>query len=113
MTSPTEHSLSKLRKEGYTCAIVEHWNPFAKRRQDLFGFLDILGIKDDMPGVLGVQTTSKSNMGARILKIKREPIAKTWLMSGNLIVVDGWEKKAGKYELKRYYVTMDNIDVWE
>jgi len=28
-TSPTQLSLKKLREEGYTVAVVEHWNSFA------------------------------------------------------------------------------------
>jgi hypothetical protein len=39
-TSPTQLSLKKLREEGYTVAVVEHWNSFARIRQDLFGFID-------------------------------------------------------------------------
>lgn len=110
MTSPTEHSLAHYRKLGYICAITEHYNSFARRRQDLYGFIDIVAIHEEQSGVLGIQTTSKSNMSARILKIKKEPIAKTWLASGNRIVVDGWEKnKSGRYELTQYEITPENI----
>ena len=64
--SPTQLSLKKLRQEGYTVAIVEHWNAFARIRQDLFGFIDLLALKDKE--VLAVQTTSASNMSARAKK---------------------------------------------
>ena len=43
-TSPTQLSLKKLREEGYTVAVVEHWNSFARIRQDLFGFIDLLAL---------------------------------------------------------------------
>lgn len=110
MTSPTEHSLAYYRKQGYTCAITEHYNSFAHRRQDLYGFIDIVGIHENETGVLGIQTTSKSNMSARILKIKKEPVAKIWLAGGNRIIIDGWEKlKNGRYELTTYEVTPENI----
>ena len=46
-TSPTQLSLKKLREEGYiTIQVVEYWNSFARRRIDLFGFIDILAIKN-------------------------------------------------------------------
>ncbi|HQV57391.1 MAG TPA: hypothetical protein PKV27_05220, partial [Ilumatobacteraceae bacterium] len=59
-TSPTTLSLKALRDAGYTVAIVEHFNPHMRIRQDLFGFIDIIAIR---PGeTLAVQTTSRSNM---------------------------------------------------
>ena len=42
---PTQRTLARLRQEGaLEVAIVEHWNPHARIRQDLFGFIDILAI---------------------------------------------------------------------
>ena len=64
MTSPTQRSLAHLRALGYRVAIVERWNPFARIRQDLFGVLDLLAVKDGE--ILGVQVTSGSNVAARI-----------------------------------------------
>lgn len=94
MESPTTRSLKKLRKEGYTCAIVEHWNQFAKIRQDLYGFIDIIAIRENE--ILGVQTTSGANTAARKAKIlahKNYPIV---IGSGIRVVVHGWRKlKAG------------------
>ena len=89
-TSPTQRTLKKLRDEGYVCAIVEHWNQWAKIRQDLFGFIDIVAIKDTE--TLGVQTTSGSNTNARVNKIlenKYYPLVKK---AGWKIVVHGWRK---------------------
>lgn len=96
--TPTQRSKKYLENQGYTVAITERWNAFAKIRQDLFGIIDLLAIK---PGeVLGVQTTSGSNVSARLQKIKAAPVHKTILASGIKIVVHGWAKrKTGKYEL--------------
>lgn len=110
MTSPAQHSLAHYRKLGYTCAITEHFNAFARIRQDLYGFIDIVGVKDGETGVLAIQTTSKANMNARILKIKQEPISKIWLSGGNRIMVDGWKKLTnGRYELTQYEITPENV----
>lgn len=89
--SPTQRSLAKLRKDGWLVAITERWNPFAKIRQDLFGFVDLLAIKGDT--TLAVQTTSGDNVTARIAKIRALQSSSLWLESPNRkIVVHGWRK---------------------
>ena len=104
-TSPTKRSLDLLREEGYTVAITEHFNPWAKIRQDLFGFIDIVCIKSGVPGVLAIQTTTRENVTKRIAKIRLIPAHKIWLESDNRIEVHGWSKKAkvGKRKLWEVY----------
>jgi len=110
MSSPTQRSLDYLRKQGYTCQVVERWNPYGRVRVDLFGFIDIVGIKKGYTGVLGIQTTTRKNISARVLKIKREPVSKVWLLASNRIIVHGWEKnKLGKWDLYEEAITLDNI----
>ena len=87
--TPTQRSLKILRERGWTVWRVEHWNAFAKIRQDLFGFGDILAINKDT--VLIVQTTSGSNVSARMKKIQENPIAKLWLSPTRWIHVHGWK----------------------
>jgi len=41
-TPATQLTLREMRKRGYTCEVVEHWNSFTQRRNDLFGFIDVL-----------------------------------------------------------------------
>ena len=65
-TSPTQLSIKYLKDQGYTVAIVEHWNAFARIRQDLFGFIDIIALKGNE--TLAVQTTTATNMSARVKK---------------------------------------------
>lgn len=100
-TSPTQLTLKKLRGEGWTCAIVEHWNSFAKIRQDLFGFGDILCIDGNSTGI--VQCTTKSNMGARIKKIAGIPESRLWLSLGahRWLEVWGWFKNKGRWEVEQ------------
>jgi hypothetical protein len=91
--SPTQRSL-KYWKGLYTyVAKTEHWNAFAKVRQDLFGFADLVVLRLATKGVLAVQTTSAKNISAREKKIQDLPAAKAWLESGNQIIVEGWSKK--------------------
>ena len=68
--TPTQRSLAYLRNEGYLVAIVEHWNPFARIRQDLFGFIDLLAIRRDE--TLAVQVTA-SGVSSRVHKIEASP----------------------------------------
>lgn len=103
-TSPTQRSLKHLRDQGYTCAITEHWNSFIKRRQDLFGFIDLVAIHKDHPGVMAIQTTSGSNVAARIEKILGVEESRTWLEAGNRLVVHGWAKRGARGKRKLWTV---------
>lgn len=105
-TSPTQRSLALARKQGYTCQVVERWNSFAKVRQDLFGFIDIVCVHpmEDIKGVVGIQTTTRANMLARIQKIQAEQKAVHWLNAGGKITVHGWSKKGKRGEVKRWVV---------
>ena len=51
--SPAQLSLQALRERGYIVEMVEHYNSFTHRRKDLWGFIDILAIKEN--SVLAVQ----------------------------------------------------------
>lgn len=92
MTSPTQRTLALYRKQGYTCQITERWNPFAKVRQDLFGGIDILCMKDEEKGLLGIQTTSTAHAAERTRKLLAEPKMKTWVKTGNRLLVVSWRK---------------------
>ena len=105
MNTPTTRSLKLLRDEGYTVAVTEHWNAFANCRVDLFGFIDLVAIREDSPGVLGVQTTSVSNISARVEKIFSNPITKIWLKAGNRLEVHGWGKHGARGKRKLWDLT--------
>jgi hypothetical protein len=111
MNSPTQRSLKLLRDNGYTAAITEHFNSFIKIRQDLFGFIDIIAIRSDLRGVLGVQTTTKANMPARIEKISHIEAHKVWLEAGNKINVHGWRKLGKKGKRKLWQVDVRELTV--
>lgn len=101
-TSPTQLSLKKMRDEGFVCEVVEHWNPFARVRKDLFGFIDVLCIRNGV--VVGVQCTSYSNISARVKKIKNHENFDAVLASGIMVVVHGWRKVGGRWEYKIIYL---------
>jgi len=98
MKSPIQLSLKYLRRMGYECAVTEHWNPFAKVRQDLFGFSDILAFGHDE--FLLVQTTTRSNLSTRVKKIKGSAIADFWVRNGGKIEVHSWKKAGREWSVK-------------
>lgn len=94
--TPTQRTMDLLRKDGYLVAAVEKWNPHARIRQDLFGFIDVLAIRDGE--TLAVQTTSASNMSARVKKIADHESTQMVRNAGWRILIHGWRKSsAGKW----------------
>jgi len=100
MASPTQRTLARLKKENYDLiAITERWNPFAKIRQDLFGCIDILAIKDG--DTVAIQVTSYSNISARVNKITESSALPFLRSAGWTILCEGWKKeKNGRYTSK-------------
>ena len=107
-TSPTVRSLALLRKNGYSAQVTEKWNPYAKIRIDLFGFIDIVAIKEGEDGVVGVQTTTAAGFSARYKKILGIPAARIWLEAGNKILLHGWAKKGARGKRKLW----QTVDRW-
>jgi hypothetical protein len=104
--SPTERTLNELRKQGYSVAVVEKWNPHARVRIDLFGGIDLLAIR--RRETLGVQATSGNNLKARVKKLTSLEGMKNWLEGGTRrLEVWGWTKykkrgqKRARYRLRR------------
>ena len=81
--SPLQRSKKYLEEAGFTVAIVERWNPWAKVRQDLFGILDLLAISH--LGTLGVQVTTMGHKQEHIDKMMAHPNLQR--------ILDVWEVK--------------------
>ena len=98
-SSPTQRSLEYLREQGYFCAIVEKWNSFTKQRQDLWGWCDILAIRENE--VLAVQVTSGSHVAERIRKIQNSDTVSKVRDAGIRIEIHGWSKNSkGRYVIR-------------
>src|SRR3990167_1551476 len=113
MASPTARSLAALRQRGCLAAVVEHFNPHARIRQDLFGAFDVLAIEPGQPGVLFVQCCVTWDITKRLAKLQTEPVAervRRVLAAGNRVSVHGWALRGARgkrkvYELKEVSVT--------
>lgn len=110
MASPTSRSLTFLRKEGYLCDIVERWIIGANIRKDLFGFGDLLAVHRLDRSITIIQTTTLSNLSARIKKAKSLASLKVWLQSGGKVEFHGWAKDSdGKWIVRRVSVEGDEL----
>jgi len=110
MTSPTARSLAYLRKKGYIAEVVERFNYFTKQRKDLFNVIDLIAVRGESSGVLGVQSTSRGDTQKRVRKCEAEPMIRVWLKAGNKLEVHGWgimgkKGKRKKYEIKVVEIT--------
>lgn len=107
MKGPTERSLKHLRDAGYRADVVEKWIPQARKRKDLFGFIDIMCVGGGV--TLAVQTTSYSNISARVKKMREEtPEAlQDVLDCGWKVAVHGWKKnpRSKRWEVKVVEIT--------
>jgi hypothetical protein len=81
-----------MRKRGFYAEVVERFVPGANIRRDLFGFGDVLCLGDAGELAL-VQSTSASNVAARIAKISESPLVGRVRQAGFKILVHGWRKK--------------------
>lgn len=99
MSSPTQRSLKHMRERGFHAEVVERWIPGANVRKDLWGFVDILCLSPD-GFIVGVQSTSDSNVAARITKIAESPLVGLVREAGIKIVVQGWRKAKGRWQVR-------------
>lgn len=103
MKSPTAQTLNQLRKLGYMVQVVERWNAFAGKRQDLFSCIDVLACGPNM--TVGIQATVTGSMNKRISKILDDPKvrekAQKWLKdSHRKLYVWGWAKRGPRGKRK-------------
>lgn len=97
--SPTALTLRALRRDGYTAEVVEHWNPHARVRNDLFGVIDVLALKG--AETLAVQATSDSNVSARVRKIAESEHIAAIREAGWSIFVFGWRKDGTRWVCRK------------
>jgi hypothetical protein len=107
MSSPTSRTLKYLRDDGHIADVVEQWNSFTHTRKDLFGFIDILSVKDGK--VYGWQATSTGNMRAREKKILESEIYPAVAEAMSILVI-GWKKYAKPVKRKYWRETIITVD---
>ena len=93
-----------MRERGFHAEVVERWIPGANIRRDLFGFIDILCLGDSGE-LVGVQSTSASNVAARLSKIAESPLVGRCRKAGIRLLVHGWRKVKGRWEAREVDVS--------
>jgi hypothetical protein len=107
-TSPTARSLRELRKRGLIADVVERRLPIPGARfpvtRDLFNAWDIAAVGNGE--FVLVQTTSSSNMAARIEKVAESPATPKLREANVRLLVHGWSKRAsGRWTLREVDVS--------
>ncbi len=96
----TPLSMKLLRDEGLMVAVVEKWNPHAKIRQDLFGFVDLLALGEDQ--TIAVQVCRRADIATRRNKIADHENVGAVRKAGWTIQIHGWDKdERGRWRVKR------------
>lgn len=105
--SPLQRTQDKLRRDGYLVAKTEHWNHYAKCRQDLFGFIDTLAV-DDLR-LVAVQTTTGAHHAAAVQKVLEAAPARALAFHMD-IEVWSWSKQLSGTRLKSG--KLDRRKIW-
>lgn len=108
--TPTARTLKELKQTGYLAQVVEKWNPWAKIRQDLYGFIDVVAIKAGESWVLGIQCTMAGHSANRMQKAKASPNLAVWLACGNRFEVWGFSKKGPRGERKTWELNKRGVE---
>lgn len=106
--TPTARSLKYLRDDGWHAQVVERRIPHGNTTLDLFGFIDILAIRNGE--VLAVQTTSRPNVASRVRKITEDcPLLADVRACGWSIHVHGWGQVRGTGTRRKWDVRVVDL----
>lgn len=119
MTHTLRRTMEWLRKQGYEVEKTEQaWNPYTRKRKDMFGFCDAIAIKRDDPITIGIQACATGELVAHEKKMRALPSFELWLSSPyRSVLLVGWSKrvaygkdgkklKSKRWTPKSYYVTL-------
>ncbi len=98
--SPTQRTLEEMRNRGFPLVqVVEHWNPHARIRQDLYGIIDVLAVSE--LDIYAIQATSGDHVSERVAKMAESEALPILIKAGIRVVVHGWRKNAaGRWVLR-------------
>jgi len=116
MATNTSRTLKYFRDKGWKVGVVERWNPYSKKRKDLFGIIDIIAM--DTKSIVGVQSCGQS-FREHERKILGSLMGEEWLESGGRLILIGWrkllKKRGGKLKVwtprtREFYISDYNED---
>lgn len=97
MGSQSPRTAEMLKDRGYFVEKVEQviHGTFIKR--DCFNAFDLLCVKADEQGALGVQVCSGDRKADHVAKLREIEAVWAWLRAGNRILVHSWRKRKEKH----------------
>jgi hypothetical protein len=138
MSSPLERSVAELENQGYQVWKVEQPASMYRPTLDLFNCIDLVAIRSDRSGVMGIQVCGEDIMphvhkileGYMLDKLKKvdkvptivktvippNPYIKIWLEAKNLFFIWGWrlrkhEGTKDTYQLREVEMILENGQV--
>jgi hypothetical protein len=106
--TPTARALKDLKEMGYLAAVVERWNQYARIRQDLFGCIDLIALREGV-GVLFVQACAGASHAARVAKVRAEPRLPAILASGARVEVWSYAKQGAHGKRKTWTLRREEV----
>ena len=89
-TKSMQRSLAQVKEYGWLYQITEHWNPYVRRREDLWGFCDIQCL--DGKRTIAIQATG-ADIASHRTKILENEFVIPWLTGvGNELQIWSWRK---------------------
>lgn len=88
-TLSLQRSKKLLEQQGFKVAIVERWNQWAHKRQDLYGLADLIAVKGDRSGTTYVQACGE-DCQAHIEKMTENTVLPDILKAGNPVFLWAW-----------------------
>jgi hypothetical protein len=100
-TLSLQRSKKLLEDQGFKVAIVEHWNQWAQKRQDLYGLADLVAVKGDRHGTTYVQACGE-DCQAHIEKMMENTVLPDILQAGNPVFLWAWRKRGERGKRKTW-----------
>jgi len=104
--SPVQRTLKYLRDHGYTAEKTEHFNFYAKKRQDLFGFIDVLAVNDEH--LLALQVSDGAHHAGHTSAIKALPVARQLVFHMD-VEIWSWSKRGRRGKRKLWALRRESL----
>jgi len=101
-----QRTLAWLREHGYQAQKTEQWNHYARKRQDLFGFIDVLAVSDHE--LLAIQVSHEDRHADHVKKVMALPVARDLAFHMN-VEVWSWGKRGARGERKVWTLRRDQL----
>jgi len=102
--SPYSLSAALFRSRGYVVGKTEHWNAFARIRQDLFGIADMVAFCPRRRLTVMCQTTTRDHLAVHEEKVRASVPFWWWVRTDGIFTIHGWAKRGGTGRRKLWEV---------